>query len=736
MNRYPSNLAPLPLAGSPPRPPLPPSFLSLLLASPPRKRPTGHGSNGGRRQRRPGILGAAILLMLAFIMLAMDSCTKIPVSTDEIAHLTMSLGASSRAFAPLAAEMAKYRIAALGPDGLSMDSESTATVLSLDLVPGEWTITAEGLARDDRRLVSGSVVVRLAPGERQSATIVLLPEGGAGSLVLTWSSKGDPGSTVQLEGSLSSTNSSPIALAASGASGSLEFADVPSGSWKLEARLVRDGVKLAGLADSILIVSACETSAILVFEPPLARLALTFVGPSFKAETAELEPPVRRVALGAEAIFECSASLGSGAWFRDGSPAASSSSRFQASATVEGTQRIDWVSDSPFVARSGRSQLIVGASTAFGPYSWDETIVRADLGTAAPARGLDGCRDLAYADNGQWLFAVGKDGSSVTAFALAEGRAPTARSSCGKTEFPALDGASRCALVPGTDTILVLAETAGSLVPIAVGASGELAPQASLSATEFTSGRGLVVSPDARHAWIPSENSDAIVMIDLDANGLPLAVHNAAKSGDPGLESFDRPLCIAISEEGSTLAIGTAGDDAIYLFAVDPVSGALSLVSRISKESVASIASLSDPVDLAFSPSGSSLFVLSYYGKSLIRFDRNGAGILQPVAAAKSGVAPARGFDYPKRLALDPGPARLVIAGGGTTDGLSAFDISSPASLATLGSILPGTGDGFPLRPCALAFAPGGGYLAVSLPDEDCLMLFSSPAAQGGTVSP
>ncbi|MEI6387674.1 MAG: beta-propeller fold lactonase family protein [Spirochaetota bacterium] len=641
-----------------------------------------------------------------------------------MATLTMSFGSSPRAFAPPAAEIDHYTISAAGPDGASMASESIATVLTLELLPGEWSISAEGLAKDGRRLVSGSVIVRLSPGERQNATIILLPEGGTGSLVVSWSTRGDPGVGTSLEGSIT-TAATSIPLSASGTSGTIELADIPSGSWTLEARLSKDALKVAGLADSILIVSGCETTAVLVFEPPVARMALSFVGPSFKAETALIAPPVRRIALGALAGFEHDPALGSGSWFKEGSPTALTSASILMAASIEGSQRIDWVADSSFTARSGKALIQSSSATAFGPFQWMETVVRSDLG-ASTARGIDGCRDLLFTPDGKWLFAAGKDGSSVSSFALSNGKAPTLRSSIGKTELPALDGASRLALVPGTSTILVLGETGGNLVALSFDSAGAFTSPGSIAAPELTTARGLVVSPGGGQAWLPSEGADAVLKVDLDADGLPTGISSIAKSGDTGLEAFDRPLCIAVSNDGSELAVGTAGDDAVYLFAINGPSGSLSLLQRVSKESVASIASLSDPVDLAFSKNGSSLFALSYYGKSLIRFDRNGTGMFAATAAAKSGVGQSAFFDYPKRMALDPLGTRIVVSGGGTNDGLSSFSISQNSALIPLGNIGPGTGDALPQKPCALAFSPQDAILAVSLPEEDRLMLFAS----------
>jgi hypothetical protein len=186
-----------------------------------------------------------------------------------------------------------------------------------------------------------------------------------------------------------------------------------------------------------------------------------------------------------------------------------------------------------------------------------------------------------------------------------------------------------------------------------------------------------------------------------------------AGGGDPGLESFSKPLALAFSPDGSLLAVGTGGDDALYLFSRS-LEGSLSFQARIEASACAPFGPLSDPVALAFSPSGASLFVLSYYGKCLIRLDRDGAGAWLPAAALRSGLAGVSGFDYPKRLVLSPDGRRAFISGGGAADGIALVDCSFPGSLSFMASLLPDGSDAAPPRPAALALSPDGSLLAAA----------------------
>ena len=211
--------------------------------------------------------------------------------------------------------------------------------------------------------------------------------------------------------------------------------------------------------------------------------------------------------------------------------------------------------------------------------------------------------------------------------------------------------------------------------------------------------------------------------VELSNSGEPLSALAAIAAGDPGFELLDRPTALALSPDGATLVLGSSGDDSLWFCSLD-ASGRPALSARITKADLAAIASLSDPVDLIFSPDGSSLYVLSYYGKSIIRMDRDADGSWTATAAVKSGVAPARGFDYPKRLALSPDGNLLVVSGGGGADGLAAFSTGTRGRLDWLGAVLPDGTEGHPVKPGAISFSPDGTSLVAVCPESDSLYLF------------
>jgi len=712
--------------GRPPRPPLPPGLLSLMLASAPRK-----PRRNDRGQGRPGRSGSKKAGLLPLLVLAIGSIACNPSDdTATSATVSLSFGSPGRAFAPPSAAVSSYHLDALGAEGQVQSFDSDKATLNLELAAGAWSLEGFGLSAAGERLVSGSLSLTLTPGERRSATLLLLPEGGTGSISLSWTTSGDPGPGALVEGSLGAPGEIDLAISGRGGTGSLTLASVPAGTWALELRLHGELGKLTGLADSVLVVAGCETRVQVLFEPAAARIVLSLLGPSFVSRSLALLPPLRRVSVGEGTLFTLPLSLAPGSWYLEGERVASEESSCCLLPGGEGKFRLDWVAGGGYEACSARGGLVVSAPRVLGFLAWAETLTKADLAGLAAAKSLDGCRDLAFTAEGRRLFALGRDGVGLAGFELARapdptlpgGGSPLPRAALTKTELPELVSPSRLAFGPAGG--LMLDEGAGSVFSWSLGPEGAPSLTGRASAPELLSARALAALPELPFAFVASEASDSILLLPVDQGGLPEPFRLAARAGDPGLESFDRPYCLALSTDGSLLAAGTAGDDALYLFAVDALGGALNLVQKVAKESFLPLASLSDPVDLAFSPDGAALYVLSYFGKCLIRLDRGGDGLFVPVAAVKSGVSGALGFDYPKRLALSPDGRRALVSGGGAGDGLCLFDLTGAGGLAFVAALLPDGGDATLAKPWALAFSPDGGLLAVSSADEDRLSLY------------
>ena len=329
-------------------------------------------------------------------------------------------------------------------------------------------------------------------------------------------------------------------------------------------------------------------------------------------------------------------------------------------------------------------------------------------------RALGDCRDLAWSPDGSYLAAVGKSSNFLSLFEAAAPGAVFADCGLGGAAEPRLVSPSALRFLPG-GTLLALSEAEGAVYAAAVSTARSLVLSAALLDPCLAGAKDLAPTPEASSAYAAASGADAIALIALDAAGRPVAAKAAAAKGQAGLDAFSRPGCVALSPDGRLLAVGTQGDDAIYFFDRESSSGSLTFRSRLDKSAFPAETPLSDPCSLAFSADASSLFVLSYYGKSVLRLDLDAStGAFALRAGAKSGQGGVSGFAYPKRLCLSPDGKLLAVVGGGAEDGLSLFDTSGAAALGYLGCLLPSAGAAVPIKPTAGAFSPDGRFLAIA----------------------
>jgi hypothetical protein len=645
-------------------------------------------------------------------------------------------GAKAMAIVPEGVAVATVKVALTGPGGAKLEASSrAAALLELELAPGTWSIAAKGCNTDGVEIVEGSLEVRLGPSERVARTLILRPIAGSGSISLSWSLKGELDGTLTVRGSLEgpggATRSVESPFALPGGS-PLALADLPSGGWELSLSLLRDGAPVCGLADGVLVAAGMTTLVSVVFSPPAASMAMSFLVPDYAATSLGLEPAVRRAAAGGRVAFKADCD-GPVSWFAEGSALAETGPKLLVE--PEGgaaSLRIDCVrtsGDGIAPPRSGTARVLERPRQALGALDWAETLLRSEQDSAAQAleRGLSDCRDLAWSPSGKLLAAAGKSSSCVSLFEGAQAGALFPLAVAGGAEEPGLVAPSRLRFA--SDSLIVaLSESEGAVYSLAVeGAADEprLRLAGAFADASLAGAKDLALaSAGGRPAWAYVAAQDAVVLVALGPDGSPSSARVAAAAGSGDLAAFSKPSCVALDDSGRLAAVGTTGDDAIYLFDRDPSTGALALRQRIDKSAFPSGAALSDPCALAFAPGSTSLFALSYYGKAVLRLDRNAeTGSFAPAAGLKSGTGAVRGFATPRAMGLCPGSALVAVVGGGAEDGLAALSAPPSGGLSFIGTVLPAEGDAVPQRPTALAFAPGGRMLALA--SDGALSVFS-----------
>lgn len=685
---------------------------------------------GEARPRWPAPRGlAGFLTLVGLFCLVLVGCRTDEAQARLILRFEKQAGAA-RSIVPSNMELATIKILASGPDGAEARAESSfGEDLVLELLPGTWTVTATGYTDANIEVASGSINLDLVPGSETEGRILLTPIAGAGSIKLGWSCAGTVPGLLTIEGSLSGPAGAQLAIASPFEAEALVFSGLASGAWKLELRLLSEGSKVCGLAEAIVVAANMETEAALRFEPPDARLGLTLVAPDYGATTIGIKPALRRAAFGTELAFRCGPASAV-SWYLDGSLLAEGGVELRlCPAAGAHERRIDCLlSGEGPLPLSGRADLRLGPPRRLGPLVWAETLFRDDWPTSSPdyPRGLGDCRDLAWTADSSRLAAAGKEANAISLFEASMPGSVFVEANAGGSAEPRLLGPSCLRFLP-SGRLLAISESEGAVYGLEASAQG-LSLGSVLSDALLAGAKDLAVCPEGREAYVAAPGADLVARVSLDASGRPTAVLCAAAKDGGALAAFSRPACLALSADARLLAVGTTGDDALYLFDRDPATGSLALRQRVDKTAFPAATPLSDPCSLAFSADGGTLFALSYYGKALLRLDRAGpAADFAPTAGAKSGSGGVTGFATPRRLAPFPGGDYLAVIGGGAEDGLCLFATSAPATLSYIGSLLPATDDALGPRPYGLAVSPDGRKLALATDGRLSLFAIAGP---------
>lgn len=153
---------------------------------------------------------------------------------------------------------------------------------------------------------------------------------------------------------------------------------------------------------------------------------------------------------------------------------------------------------------------------------------------------------------------------------------------------------------------------------------------------------GVAVSSDGKSVYVSSEDDHAIVRFNRDEDGGLTPVGCISDVSDPAGCGATQPGLlqandVAVSPDGKSVYVVARGDHAIVNFnraADDPVPGALNPQGCVSDVgltdcgAVATAEGLGDAQAVAVSPDGKSVYVVSRNEQSILRFDRDNAGVL------------------------------------------------------------------------------------------------------------
>ena len=243
---------------------------------------------------------------------------------------------------------------------------------------------------------------------------------------------------------------------------------------------------------------------------------------------------------------------------------------------------------------------------------------------------------------------------------------------------------------------------------------------------------GIAVSPDGSHVYVASYFDDAVVWFSRDATTGRLTYVDRVKLGDPGITTLDGAVNLAFSPAGDHLYVLSNNDNSVTAFSRTPATGALALVDT-ETDDVSGTLGLLDLERSIVSPDGKNVYVSSPATDNIAVFSRNtSSGVLTWMARIKDGDGLVDGLHAAKGLALDPTGAYLYVAGS-SDNAIAIFTRNPSTGALTYHSLLQdGVGgldwlDG----PQVLVVSPAGDRLYLVSEDDNVLVIFSRDPATG-----
>lgn len=242
----------------------------------------------------------------------------------------------------------------------------------------------------------------------------------------------------------------------------------------------------------------------------------------------------------------------------------------------------------------------------------------------------------------------------------------------------------------------------------------------------------LVLGSDERFVYVAGAGSDSIAVFARDADNGSLSFRARYQDGELGIDGIGGVSRLRMSPDGQQLYALGAAENAIAVFAVNPVSGLLSQAS-VLRQGLGGVDGLNGARDFAFSADGGHLLVIAGANQSLAAFAREaGSGALSPFALLQDFQLDQRALIDPRALAVD-GSRILVSGGSGNLIGVFRFAPEDAAPLQLVQSIREGAqGISGLLAPAALAYeddqerlyvATSAGLLLLSLQGETAQQL-------------
>ena len=200
--------------------------------------------------------------------------------------------------------------------------------------------------------------------------------------------------------------------------------------------------------------------------------------------------------------------------------------------------------------------------------------------------------------------------------------------------------------------------------------SGKLTFQEAISFADASQNldavNALAISPDGSYLFAASLNSNRLSVFRRDSVSGTLRLIQTLTNNAVGVQGLEQASGVAVSPDGKQIyTLGKGNDNAVAVFQQDPQTGVLGFI-EVHRNGVAGVTGLNGVEDLAISPRGDYVYVVSSTDNTIAAFRRDPTtGRLTFVDRRIDGIDGADGLASARAVAVSPSGAHIYVAGFG-----------------------------------------------------------------------
>lgn len=276
--------------------------------------------------------------------------------------------------------------------------------------------------------------------------------------------------------------------------------------------------------------------------------------------------------------------------------------------------------------------------------------------------------DAAVSPDGKNVYTVGYYDNSIAVFDRDRVTGALTFSAVFQNEVggvDGLDGASSVAVSEDGKSVYVTGYTDDALAVF----DRDAATGALTFSTFFQDGVGgvdgldeansVAVSHDGKSVYVAGYNDNALAVFDRDTATGALTFSTFLQNGVGGVEGIGGAYSVAVSPDGKSVYVAGYDDNALAVFDRNTDTGVLAFQTFFQDDVEGD--NLFNPCDVAVSPDGRHVYLLSYFDEAIVVYERNARnGYLARSSVNESSIS-VEGLDSPSALAISPDGTTVYI---------------------------------------------------------------------------